>query len=383
MISFCIFEIKKEMYIRTLESRIKEKINGGKAIVVVGARQVGKTTLIKSILEGIDYLFLDADDPTIRSLLSNPNTEQIRTILADYKTVFLDEAQRIAGIGLTLKIINDQFKDVQLFVSGSSSFDLGNQLNEPLTGRKWEYEMFPLSWEEYENKIGFVKSEQQLENRLLFGFYPEVINNQGNEKETLKNLVNSYLYRDILAFSDIRKPEVLEKLLQALALQMGSEVNYNELSQTVGINKITVQKYIEILEKGYIVMRLNSFSRNLRNEISQNRKIYFYDNGIRNMIIGNFNPLELRADKGALWENFLVSERLKQNTYKETFSKMYFWRTRQQQEIDFVEECNGHLSGYEFKWNSKKFIFPKKFTEAYHAETFLISRKNFRDFVII
>jgi predicted AAA+ superfamily ATPase len=371
------------MYTRTIESRIKEKINGGKAIVVVGARQVGKTTLIKSILEGVDSLFLDADDPTIRSLLSNPNTEQIRTILADYKTVFLDEAQRISGIGLTLKIITDQFKDVQLIVSGSSSFDLGNELNEPLTGRKWEYELFPLSWEEYEKKIGFVKSEQQLENRLLYGFYPEVINNQGNEKETLKNLVNSYLYRDILAFSDIRRPEVLEKLLQALALQMGSEVNYNELSQTIGINKVTVQKYIEILEKGYIVMRLNSFSRNLRNEIKQNRKIYFYDNGIRNMIIGNFSPLELRVDKGALWENFLVSERLKQNIYKETFAKMYFWRTKQQQEIDFVEESNGHVSGYEFKWNSKKIIFPKKFTETYQAETLLISRKNFRDFVII
>lgn len=368
---------------RTIESRIKEKINGGKAIVIVGARQVGKTTLLKSILEGVDYLFLDADDPTIRSLLSNTNTEQIRTIIGDYKTVFLDEAQRIDGIGLTLKIITDQFKDVQLFVSGSSSFDLGNVLNEPLTGRKWEYELFPISWEEYEKKIGFVKSEQQLENRLLYGFYPEVINNQGNEKETLKNLVNSYLYRDILAFSDIRRPEVIEKLLQALALQMGNEVNYNELSQTVGINKITVQKYIEILEKGYIVMRLNSFSRNLRNEIRQNRKIFFYDNGIRNMIIGNFNPLELRVDKGALWENFLVSERLKQNTYKDTFSKMYFWRTKQQQEIDFVEETNGCVFGYEFKWNSKKVIFPKTFTEAYQAETFLISRKNFRDFVII
>jgi len=371
------------MYTRTLESRIKEKIHSGKAIVIVGARQVGKTTLLKSILEGLDYLFLDADDPTIRSLLSNPNTEQIRTILGDHKTVFLDEAQRINGIGLTLKIITDQFKHVQLFVSGSSSFDLGNVLNEPLTGRKWEYEMFPISWEEYETKIGFVNSEQQLENRLLYGFYPDVINNQGNEKETLKNLVNSYLYRDILAFSDIRKPEVLEKLLQALALQMGSEVNYNELSLTIGINKLTVQKYIDILEKGFIVFRLNSFSRNLRNEIKQNRKIYFYDNGIRNMIIGNFKPFELRVDKGALWENFLVSERLKQNTYKQTFAKMYFWRTKQQQEIDFVEEYNGQICGYEFKWNSKRINFPKNFTETYNAGTFLISRENFREFVAL
>lgn len=195
---------------RHLDAVLKSKINRGKAILLVGARQVGKTTLIKSVLEKSDYLFLDGDDPTVRNLLSGPNTEQIRTIIGDSKIIFLDEAQRIPGIGITLKIITDQFKQVQLLVSGSSSFDLGNVLNEPLTGRKWEYELFPISWEEYENSIGFLKSEQQLENRLLYGFYPDVINNQGNEKETLKNLVNSYLYRDILAFSDIRKPEILE-----------------------------------------------------------------------------------------------------------------------------------------------------------------------------
>jgi len=371
------------MFPRTLENTIKGKINSGKAIIVVGARQVGKTTLLNTILKGTDYLFLDADDPSTRSLLSNPNTEQIRTIVAGNKFIFLDEAQRIPGIGLTLKIITDQFKDVQLFVSGSSSFDLGNALNEPLTGRKWEYELFPISWEEYENEIGYIKSEQQLENRLLYGFYPDVINNQGQEREILKNLVNSYLYRDILAFSDIRRPEVLEKLLLALAFQIGSEVNYNELAQTIGINKATVQKYIEILERGYIVFRLNSFSRNLRNEIKQNRKIYFYDNGIRNMIIGNFNQLDLRPDKGALWENFLVTERRKQNLYKDTFSKMYFWRTKQQQEIDFVEEMNGNIRGYEFKWNTKNSKIPLTFIEAYHAEGFIIDRSNFREFVKI
>ena len=371
------------MFDRIIENRIKDKINGGKAIVVVGARQVGKTTLINEILKDKEYLFLDADDPSTRSLLQNPTTEQIRTFIGNYKYIFLDEAQRIPQIGLTLKIITDQFKEVQLFVSGSSSFDLGNELNEPLTGRKWEYELFPISWEEYENKIGFIKSEQQIENRLLYGFYPEIINNQGKERETLKNLVNSYLYRDILAFSDIRKPEVLEKLLQALALQMGSEVNYNELSQLIGIDKITVQKYIEILEKGYIVFRLNSFSRNIRNEIKRNRKIYFYDNGIRNMIIGNFNPLDLRIDKGALWENFLVSERKKQHLYKDTFAKMYFWRTKQQQEIDFVEENNGKIVGFEFKWNNKKTRFPKNFIKTYKAKGHIIDRNNFREFVKI
>ncbi len=369
------------MFTRTIENSIKEKVNSGKAVVVVGARQVGKTTLLNEILKDKAFLFLDADDPATRSLLQSPTTEQIRTIIGNYKYVFLDEAQRIPGIGLTLKIITDQFKDVQLFVSGSSSFDLGNQLNEPLTGRKWEYELFPVSWEEYENTIGVIKSEQQLENRLLYGMYPEVLNNAGRERETLKNLVNSYLYRDILAFTDIRRPEVLEKLLQALALQLGNEVNYNELSQLVEINKVTVQKYIEILEKGYIVFRLNSFSRNIRNEIKHNRKIYFIDNGIRNMIIGNFASMDLRTDKGALWENFLVSERRKQNLYKDTFAKMFFWRTKQQQEIDYIEEKDGQITGFEFKWHGKKAKLPQSFIDTYKAEGHIIDRSNFREFV--
>ncbi len=289
-------------------------------------------------------------------LLSNPNTEQLRALIGTNKLVFLDEAQRIEGIGITLKIITDQFKDVQLFVSGSSSFDLGNKLNEPLTGRKWEYELYPVTWEEYENRNGFLIAEQQLEHRLLYGFYPEVLNHIGEEKQVLKEMVNSYLFRDILAFYDIRKPEVLEKLLQALALQIGNEVNYNELTQVVGINKNTIQKYINILEKGYVVFKLNSYNKNVRNEIKRNRKIYFYDNGIRNMLLGNFNNLDLRQDKGALWENFLVSERRKQNLYKDTFAKMYFWRTKQQQEVDFVEEKNSIVTGYEFKWKAKKKI---------------------------
>lgn len=371
------------MILRTLEHTIKEKIDRGKAIVIVGARQVGKTTLIKEILKEKEYLFLDAEDPATRSLLQNPTTEQIRGILGNYRYTFLDEAQRIPGIGMTLKIITDQFKDVQLLVSGSSSFDLGNELNEPLMGRKWEYELFPISWDEYENSIGLVKSEQQIENRVLYGFYPEVINDPGNEIDVLKNLTNSYLYRDILAFSDIRKPEILEKLVQALALQIGSEVNYNELSQLIGINKLTIQKYIEILEKRFVVFRLSSFSRNIRNEIKKSRKIYFYDNGIRNMHISNFNQLDLRADKGALWENFLVAERRKQHVYKNTLTKMYFWRTKQQQEIDLIEEFNGQLTGFEFKWGTQEVRFPKTFMNSYDAESRVVNRNNFREFITI
>ncbi|WP_200976513.1 ATP-binding protein [Echinicola sp. 20G] len=372
------------MYSRTIKPVIENKIGKGKAIIIIGPRQVGKTTLLKELLIDKPHLFLDGDDPVVRGLLDSPNTEQIRSIIGKNKMVFIDEAQRISGIGLTLKIITDQFKDVQLLVSGSSSFDLSHALNEPLTGRKWEYELLPISWEEFENYHGYLVSEQQLENRLLYGFYPDVLNNPGEEKEILLQLVNSYLYRDILAFSNIRKPEVLEKLVQALALQVGSEVNYNELAQTVGVDKNTVSNYIDILEKGFVVYRLNSFSRNLRNEIKKNKKIYFYDNGVRNTILGNFNSLELRQDTGALWENFLITERKKQITYKNTFAKDYFWRTKQQQEVDLVEEKDGELTGYEFKWSGKKRIkLPKTFVEAYGANEKIVTRENFREFVII
>ncbi len=372
------------MYSRYLREKIERRLGSGKAIVVIGPRQVGKTTLIESILETKDYLLLNGDDPKTRSLLTEPNTEQIRTILGKYKFVFIDEAQRIEGIGLTMKIITDRFKDVQLFVSGSSSFDLGNKINEPLTGRKWEYQLFPISWEEFENYHGYLNSEQQLENRLLYGFYPDVLNNVGDEISILRNLVNSYLYKDILSYSDIRKPEVLEKLVQALALQLGSEVNYSELAQTVNVDKNTISRYIDILQKGYIIFKLSCFSRNVRNEIKTNKKIYFYDNGVRNMVIGNFNPLDLRTDKGALWENFLISERIKQIEYKQSLARTYFWKTKQQQEVDFVEENSGKIIGYEFKWNKKKTTrLPKTFVESYHAESNVIDRDNFREFVII
>lgn len=372
------------MYNRTLKNTLKNKINKGKAIILIGPRQVGKTTLIKNIIGTKNHLFLDGDDSTVRNLLNNPNTEQIKSIIGSNKVVFVDEAQRIEGIGLTLKIITDQLKDVQLFVSGSSSFDLSNALNEPLTGRKWEYELYPISWEEFEDKHNYLVAEQQLENRLLYGFYPDILNNPGEERELLKQLVSSYLYKDILAYSNIRKPEVLEKLVQALALQLGSEVNYNELAQMVGVDKNTVSDYIDILEKGYVVFKLNSFSRNLRNEIKKNKKIYFYDNGVRNMILGNFNPLSLRQDTGALWENFLISERLKQNTYKSTNAKMYFWRTKQQQEVDLVEELNGIITGFEFKWNAKKKLkLPKTFVNEYKAEEVVVDRTNFRKFTTI
>jgi len=367
---------------RVIESKIIDKIGGGKAIILVGPRQVGKTTLLKKIIDKEDYLFLDGDDPAVRKLLTNPNTEQLKSIIGKKKTVFIDEAQRIENIGLTLKIITDQFGDVQLFASGSSAFELNNKINEPLTGRKWEYHLFPVSWKELEDTIGFVTATQQLELRILYGMYPDVINHTGQEVEVLRQLANSYLYKDILAFGGIRKPDILEKLLQALALQIGNEVSFNELSQLLGIDKNTVITYIDILEKSFVIFRLKSFSRNLRNEIKTNQKIYFSDTGIRNMVIGNFNALDLRPDKGALWENFLISERIKKLHYDNSLAKPYFWRTVQQQEIDYVEEEAGKISGYEIKWNEKaKFKIPKLFIESYQAETSVLNRENFKTFL--
>ncbi|MCB0761691.1 MAG: ATP-binding protein [Flavobacteriales bacterium] len=369
---------------RTLSDRIHGKIGRGKAIMIIGPRQVGKTTLILKYLEGVDYAFFNGDDPVVREQLDTPNTEQIRVLLRNKKTVFIDEAQRINNIGLTMKIIVDQFPEVQLWISGSSSFSLFNELNEPLTGRKWEYEMFPISWEEFENNKGHLVAESQLEDRLRFGMYPDVINNPGEEIEILQTLANSYLYKDILAYTGIKKPDVLDKLVRALALQVGSEVNYNELSQLVGVDKNTIEKYISVLEQAYVIFRLPSYSRNVRNEIKKGRKIYFYDNGIRNIIIGAMNEVNLRTDTGALWENFLISERMKQNKYKLTLAKPFFWRTTQQQEIDYVEENGTDLKAFEFKWNPKrKAQFSKTFTEQYNAEGKMVSRNNFREFVIV
>jgi predicted AAA+ superfamily ATPase len=358
------------------------KMHKGKVIVLIGPRQVGKTTLIHTLLKDKDFLFLDGDDASVAEILANANTEALKSIVGNHSYVFIDEAQRIPNIGLKLKIIADQMKNVQLIVSGSSAFDINNAVQEPLTGRKFEYYLFPISWKEFENSTGYIKAEQQLELRLVYGMYPDVLNNLGNEYEILKNLVSSYLYKDVLALGNLRKSDVLEKILQALAFQLGNEVSYNEIAQLVGVDKNTVNNYIDLLEKTFVVFRLNSFSRNLRNEIKANRKIYFYDNGVRNMVIGNLNTLALRQDKGALWENFMVSERQKVLNLKQSLAKPYFWRTTTQQEIDYIEADADKISAFEFKWNEvKKSKLPKSFSEAYDPDFMVVNKGNFREFL--
>ena len=367
---------------RKIHQSVEERLGGGKAIVLIGPRQVGKTTLLREILKNKDFLFLNGDDPTVRQILNSPNTQEIQNIIGEKKFVFIDEAQRIENIGLTSKIITDYFPKVQLLLSGSSAFDLNNQINEPMTGRKWEFELFPISWAALENSVGYLEAKQQLNLRLIYGMYPDVLTSVGSEKEVLKELVSSYLYKDVLALSGIRKAEVLDKLVRALAFQVGSEVSYNELAQLVGIDKNTVSNYIDMLCKAYVIFKLPSFSKNLRNEIKTNQKIYFYDNGVRNAVIGNLNLLETRADKGALWENFLMSERLKVLRYSKSDARMYFWRTVRQQEIDYVEENAEEITGFEFKFNpNAKTKIPKLFGETYNTEVEIINTENFRGFL--
>ena len=372
------------MITRVQADRIEKVFFKGKAIVLTGARQVGKTTMLENILEKHkgELLTMNGDDTTIQNLLNRPNTLQLKQLIGKNKLVFIDEAQRIPEIGLTSKIITDSFKEVQLILSGSSSFDLYNKVNEPLTGRKWTFNLWPVTWEEWQNHVGYIKAEQDVENRMIFGFYPDVLNHEESPETVLVELAESYLYKDILMYEGLKKPTVIKKLLQALAFQVGNEVSLQELGQTVGVDPKTIDTYIDILEKAFIIFRLTPLSRNLRNEIKAKNKVYFYDNGIRNAVIGQLQPLAIRQDTGVLWENFLISERVKQISQNKDLRQSYFWRTTQQQEVDYVEEVNGTFFGYEFKWSERKTIkFPKTFTNGYNSSNKGINRHNFREFV--
>lgn len=373
------------MVYRLIKEQIDKRLYRGKVIIVVGPRQVGKTTLLRMLTTDSDrkVLVWNCDEPDVRRKLAEPTSTQLGAEAANADLILIDEAQRVQNIGITLKLLVDNYPEKQVVVTGSSAIELSNSINEPLTGRKYEYVMFPFSAEELIKEFGASEERRMLEHRLIYGSYPEVVNLMGEERETLTNLVSSYLYKDIFSFQDVRKPEIIEQLLQALALQVGSEVSFNELGRLLGLTSITVQRYIDLLEKSYVVFHLRSFSRNVRNELKKSRKIYFYDNGVRNALIGDYKPLALRNDTGALWENYAISERMKHNSYSSFYGKSYFWRTQQQQEVDYLEDYDGVLHAYEFKWSpTKQTRLTDTFAKGYPDHTFaVITPENYQDFV--
>ncbi|MDH4472829.1 MAG: ATP-binding protein [Fluviicola sp.] len=372
------------MIARTVVDNIRKRLGDRKVLVILGSRQVGKTTLFHQLFDANkDVLWWNGDESDVRAALENTSSARLKTLIGNHRILVIDEAQRIDNIGLAAKIIYDTIPDVKVLLSGSSAFEIKNKTNEPLTGRKWEYQLFPLSFAEMVKHHGFLEEKRMLEHRMIYGYYPDVVTQTADAKSTLSQITNSYLYKDILMLENIHKAEKLERLVQALAFQIGHQVSYNELSQTCGLDNQTVEKYIDLLEKSFVVFRIPSFSRNIRNELKKSRKIYFYDNGIRNAVIKQFNSLELRDDIGALWENFLVSERMKYINYNFHYCNRYFWRTHAQQEIDYVEDKDGLLSAFEFKWNPKaKAKMPKAFSTAYPNSKFkTIHRDNFYSFL--
>jgi predicted AAA+ superfamily ATPase len=374
------------MYHRKLIENLQQQCFKGKVIILLGARQVGKTTLLKELAKKMDCpaVWLNADEADIAEAFekAKTSTQLLQLFGPESRLVIIDEAQQRPDIGKKLKLVYDNRPDIQLIATGSSAFELKNNTAEPLTGRKKTLHLFPISYSEIVQNTSPLEAKRLLDTRLVFGAYPEVLNRAGNEKEVLIEIANSYLYKDVLKLEEVRKPGHIEKLLKALALQVGSEVSYHELAQTIGnINTATVEKYLDLLEKAFVIFKLSAFSRNQRNEIKKGKKYYFYDNGIRNVLISNFLPPEMRSDKGALWENFLVAERMKFNAYSELYANTYFWRTRDGAEIDYIEERDGSLNAYEFKWKENQFRFPASFQQAYPAHTArLINRENFEEF---
>jgi len=372
---------------RKLLTIIQDQCFKGKIILLLGARQVGKTTLLKQLAKELDEhtAWLNVDEADILQELNaaNTSTRLLNLIGKQTRLVVIDEAQQVEGIGKKLKLLHDTHPEIQVIATGSSSFDMLNVMAEPLTGRKRTFHLYPLSFQEIVDNSNLLEAKRMLEQRLIWGSYPEVLNNPGNEKEALIEIAQSYLYKDVLKLEGIRKSAHIEKLLQSLAFQVGSEVKYNELANTIGnINTITVEKYLDVLEKAYIIYKLPALSRNMRNEIKKGKKYYFYDNGIRNVIISNYAPVEMRMDKGALWENFLISERLKQNHYSSNTPNTYFWRTHDQAEIDYIEEYNGIMNAFEFKWKNAKVRFPDSFKNAYPNHTLrLVNQDNFDEFI--
>ena len=353
---------------RGIEHIIEKKLKDSKAIILLGPRQAGKSTLLELIQKKFQQpvAWWNGDETDVRSLLENPTSTKLKSLIGKNKTVIIDEAQRIENIGLCIKLITDNLKNVKVIATGSSAFELANKINEPLTGRKWEYHLYPLSFGEMVTHTNLLEEKRLLQHRLLYGYYPEVVTSPGDEQALLKQLANSYLYKDILTWERIQKPDKLEKLVQALALQMAQLISYHELAQLCGLNSETVEKYINLLEKAFVVFRLPAFSRNLRNELKKSYKIYFYDNGLRNAVINHFNPVNLRNDIGQLWENWFISERMKFLNNHQKNASRFFWRTLAQQEVDYIEDANGKITAFECKWNAKsKGTISRAFSNAY------------------
>lgn len=368
------------LFKRLILPRIESRLFGGKAIIIYGARRVGKTTLVRQILDKFpDSVYLSGDEPDVRLALTNKTSTELKHFIGNVKLAVIDEAQRIPNIGLTLKLLVDVYPSLQVIATGSSSFDLSNKINEPLTGRAFEFFLPALSLREVSHDP--IETDRLLEARMIWGLYPEIVTNSQTAKENLSMIYKNYLYKDALEFQALRRPELIEKLLAELALQIGNEVSFSELATLLEADKQTIASYIRLLELAFVIFRLPPLSRNLRKEINASRKIYFWDNGIRNAIINNFNSLSLRSDVGALWENFTISERMKRNSNLGVTPNIYFWRTWSMQEIDYIEEADGKLSAYEMKWTKMRKRPPSLWEKTYTQSTWQsITKKNYFDF---
>jgi predicted AAA+ superfamily ATPase len=366
---------------RSIEDKLIIQIDYRKAILIFGPRQVGKTTLVKNLTKkvGESFVYFNGDEISTRNLWIKDQVPTLIQSFGDKKLIILDEAQMVEEVGSICKQIIDAQLGIQLILTGSSALNMANMTQEPLTGRKWEYFLYPISCAEIVEYSGAPELLRGLSQYLVYGCYPEVVTNLGNAQQILNNLAGSYLYKDVLALTGVKKPLLLEKILKALAWQVGNEVSINELSQIVGADGKTVDNYIHLLEQVYVVYRLGAHSGNLRNEINRKKKIYFYDNGIRNALIGNYSLLDNRNDIGALWENYLITERKKLLAYNGFYGHTYFWRSKAQAEVNYLEEIDGKLYAYEFKWNpGSKSKFPPSFINAYKpVKTDIIHRDNF------
>lgn len=377
------------MIARLIENKIREALEQKKVVTVLGPRQAGKSTLAGIVAESESkrILELNGDDSDVRTMFEDTDETRIRTLIGNHDFLLVDEAQKIINVGNMLKIIADRIPDMKVIATGSSSFKLAKAVNESLTGRKLEFRLYPLSFKEMVGHTNLLEERRLIAHRMIYGYYPEVVSSPGNEKEILKELIDSYLYKDVLEENSIGRPDRLVKLLQALAFQIGSTVSSNELAGLVGIDAKTVDRYINILERNFIIFTLPSYASNQRNELKFSRKLYFWDLGIRNAVIGNMAPLELRPpeEAGHLWENFLVSERIKRNDYAgRTFVKHYFWRTQQKKEVDLIEIEDGRMSAFEFKWKPGKAVAaPRQFAAQYNnAEFNCITPSEIGDFLL-